>query len=405
MRWKFYDPNNTTDLANRNQYNERIERWWEAFQRDQHRLCQKISQEAEWDVAAWMAENLDPIHPQLKWEYGPAVNGQGHRLVITPEAATYLRPLTESILEQAPHIEGWEFYGRRLADDAGLVGPMVDARVGIDASDFQVKAQLGDMHLVDLTYYVPKTPNMDLDKARHAAFVITETLLGEEVLDHWIGLINVEPLPKSSMLGGLLGKKSTQGLVPFERLAQTVQAVINHSQEQLPQFPHFEWVDQAEWTLWELRPDESVDYVAQDDLFVGRSANPAMWMAAHSSVPFHSPRFSAVGETFCYLKIDGTEKLEDELFADKSEIEDALDEVLIPAKLGCHIGGGTGLKYSYIDLALTDIEQGIEVVRQVLRKGRINRRAWIQFFESDWCAEWVGIYDDTPPPPMPDFEP
>ena len=31
-----------------------------------------------------------------------------------------------------------------------------------------------------------------------------------------------------------------------------------------------------------------------------------MWMAAHSDAPFYSERFSAHGETFCYVKIDGT---------------------------------------------------------------------------------------------------
>ncbi len=49
-------------------------------------------------------------------------------------------------------------------------------------------------------------------------------------------------------------------------------------------------------------------------------------------------------------------------FADKSEIEDALDAVLRPQKFGCHIGGGTGLRYSYIDLALTDVNRGVDAI-------------------------------------------
>jgi hypothetical protein len=61
------------------------------------------------------------------------------------------------------------------------------------------------------------------------------------------------------------------------------------------------------------------------------------------------------------------------------------------------------LRYSYIDLALTDVNKGIQAITQRLRAGKIQKRAWIQFFDSDWAAEWVGVYDDTPPPPM-EFE-
>ena len=110
--------------------------------------------------------------------------------------------------------------------------------------------------------------------------------------------------------------------------------------------------------------------------------------------------FSRCGETFCYIKIDGSEGLDEEKFADKAQIEDALDEVLRPDRLGCQIGGGSGLRYSYIDLALADLERGIDVVRKRLQKGNVPRRSWIQFFDADLAAEWVGIYDDSPPPPI-----
>ncbi len=39
-----------------------------------------------------------------------------------------------------------------------------------------------------------------------------------------------------------------------------------------------------------------------------------------------------------------------------------LDEVLKPDGLGCQIGGGTGRRYSYIELALTDLDRGIRAV-------------------------------------------
>ena len=71
-------------------------------------------------------------------------------------------------------------------------------------------------------------------------------------------------------------------------------------------------------------------------------------------------------------------------------------------EVGCYVGGGTGLRYSYLDLALTDVARAVVIMR-VLREGNIPKRTWIQFFDTDLQTEWVGIWDDAPPPPMPDL--
>ena len=78
---------------------------------------------------------------------------------------------------------------------------------------------------------------------------------------------------------------------------------------------------------------------------------------------------------------------------------DAINELLIPDRLGCQIGGGTGLVYSYVELALTDVDAALRRIRQRLRAGRMPIRTWVLFHDSDLCGEWVGIYDDAPPPP------
>ena len=182
----------------------------------------------------------------------------------------------------------------------------------------------------------------------------------------------------------------------LDRLKGTVDAAVESIRDQLPPSPHYEWVEAAEWTLWKLKPEPSDDFAGQADLFVGKSPNPAMWMAAHSKRPFFSGRFSRCEETFCYLKVDGAEGLDDSRFADKSEIEDALDEALVPRGLGCQIGGGLGLRYAYVDLALTNVPEAIIAIRERLQAGGVPKRSWILFFDSDLANEWVGIYDDTP---------
>jgi hypothetical protein len=99
------------------------------------------------------------------------------------------------------------------------------------------------------------------------------------------------------------------------------------------------------------------------------------------------------------LKIDGSEGLDEDGFLDRSSMEDALNEVLIPARAGCVIGGGTGAQYSYIDLALTDVESAIPLICSRLRAGKIPRRTWLLFFDGALAREWIGVYGDTPAPP------
>lgn len=101
-----------------------------------------------------------------------------------------------------------------------------------------------------------------------------------------------------------------------------------------------------------------------------------------------------------YVKLDGSRGVDEERFAAKSELEDAIDAVLLPAGLGCQIGGGTGLRYSYIDLALAEPERGLQAVLERLRAGNVPRRSWVQFFASDLQREWIGVYPDSPPPPL-----
>jgi hypothetical protein len=51
------------------------------------------------------------------------------------------------------------------------------------------------------------------------------------------------------------------------------------------------------------------------------------------------------------------------------------------------------------DEALADPEKGIRQVVEVLRKGNIAKRTWILFHDDIYAGEWIGVWEDTPPPP------
>lgn len=158
--------------------------------------------------------------------------------------------------------------------------------------------------------------------------------------------------------------------------------------------------EKADGAVFELKPIEMDDYPGWSDLLVASSGAKHLWLAQHSVRPFYSCRFSNHNEQFCYLKIDGTSNLKEEIFEDRMSIEDALDDCLIPNKIGCVIGGGTGLMYSYIDLAIADMKRAIPIICDVLKKGKISKRTWLLFYDPDLADEWVGVYEDTPSPPL-----
>ncbi len=406
MRWRFIDKNNRAEVAEREIVIQKIEAWWEEFAKRADDIAASFSGKCDLDLPAWMDEHLQSIDPNLMWEYGPAIQVKGHRLVITPECDHHLRPLVQSILAKAPDLNGWEFYEHRLVEDIESAQSTVEGRTGCNLGEMKFRASLGRNNRIDLNFGSPSKSRIKDKSAFNAAFVATETLLGEKVLNDWIGVIEVSPIQAPSTLTSLLGlaRKPPQW-ISLDRLYDTVNSLIGSIHDQLPPDPHYKWItEETNWTLWELKPETADDYVEQSDLIVGKSANPAMWTAARNNELFCSDRFSRCHEKFCYVKIDGSDGFDESEFADKSEVEDALDEALKPQKLGCQVGGGTGLRYSYIDLALTDVNQGIEAIKQRLRSGKVPKRSWILFYDSDLAAEWIGIYDDSPPPPMKSFE-
>ncbi|MBS0265963.1 MAG: hypothetical protein JSS02_28790 [Planctomycetes bacterium] len=372
-----------------------ISRWWTSFTSQVPRINALFAGEEDWDLPGWMDTHLQQgVNAELMWEFGPACEGDGHRLVITPEVRRDLRPLVREIIRRAPAIPGWEFYEYRLPETFEQAADTVEARVGGDLSSLQVTATAGDFNCIDLRV-LGFPPGTDPEQASNMAFVASEALLGEEIFDHWIGLFDtVDSVPEG------------QTAFPIAELRDRVTALIKTIQtEKMPDRPWYQ-IDTAEgapWSVLELDSEPVDDCYGQEDILIAVTLCPELVENTHSNFSFFSGRFSRCGETFCYLKIDGSDGLDDSKFGDRTEIEDALNSVLRPAKLGTNIGGGTGHRYSYIELALTDVDAAWQKIQQVLREGQVPVRTWLQFHDDELAGQWRGLYDQTPAPLLPDF--
>lgn len=396
MRWDFLEPPTPEDVIAGAQVHDAIARWWTTFAEHEAAIVASFRRDGPpFDLPRFMAEHLHAVHPKLMWEFGPPWRGTGHRLVVTPEHRRTLRPLTRALLRAAPALEGWEFFEYRLPDPES-VESMVRARVKLDLEEHPLRglAALGGSHHIHLT--VAADGVHDVDRLRHATFVALETLLGEELLDTWIGAVEaVEP----PALEGAQGKPWT-GLTGLKQAIERLKAAALTS---LADRPWFEAdLDQVGFEGYRLRAppgqaSNDEDAPERDDVLAGSSCVPTLVRSLGRS--FSSARASRFDETFCYLKLERRPEIPGVVHPDREELENALDAELRPKRLGATIGGATGRRYTYIDLALSDVRGAIPRIQAALRAADVPIRSWLLFFDDVWRDEWVGVWPDTPPPP------
>jgi len=386
MRIRFPDPADAREAKDRAKLEKSIDAWWKAFASHTSDIDAVFSRKKSWDLPKFMQKNLGAVDTRLMWEFGPALSGKGHRLVITPESEHALVPLVALVLSRAPKIRGWEFHPYRVAESTEGLGMLVRGRLDREVPEMRAIVTPGEHGTVALEYLIDGCRGDNDDAAYALAFVTTQTLCGEKILEQDVSSIGVGPLKKK------------RKAVPLERIRREVDRVLAANKKALPNKTCRQRAAKAQWSLLKNEPKERKDYPGQSDIFVAVTMWAELFMATHSEMPFFSHHFSRHGETFAYLKIDGAKGLAGSTYEDRDDVENAIDEVLGP-KLGAVIGGGTGLRYSYVELALENADRALPRIREALRKGKIPERTWILFHDATLEHEWLGIHPKTPRPP------
>lgn len=386
MRWVFPDPNDREENTARDAVRGRIDAWWQAFAENAEAIDAAFRGGPDFELVEFMQGTLQTIDENLMWEYGPALRGDGHRLAISPESEYGLHPLTAEILARAPELKRFEFYHGRPAEGPNWAIRSVEARVGVDVGKGSIRVDVGENNRVDTLFFFPGVN--DPETARNAAFVAAESLFGEQLLDRWVGVIDALERPEG------------EGWMPFLDAADALQRGIKTVRESLPDTPWSQWLDDTAWTTLQINTaEEEREPTGWSDLLVATTPHVGITQALVQGTLFHSGRYSRFDEKFCYLKLDESELEGDERFERRRPLEDQLDAALREAGLGCLGGGGSGVWFGYSLLALTDVPAAIPLIRELARRHDAPGNSWLCFADFDWCAEWVGIWDDTPPPP------
>lgn len=379
VRWIYTDDRDTEETAARRAVVSRIELFWQAFAANAPRF-----DDDDFDVAEFMRDHVDAVDPRLDWEIGPGRNGGKHRLVITPADNLALRPFCDAFLARAPQLDGWEFYHCRMPESADAARHAVEALTDHNLGRLKVAARVRAMNRVDLAFWLPDAPGDDVAMAQ--AELAAAHLLGEEAMGRWIGTIETHT-------------DEPRDGVALEELTGRVYNEVAGIDAALPDRPLVQMVDKLQWSLWRLSPPVKDDYAGHEDLIMGSSALDEMSACAQLNAGFDSRRYSKVGETFCYLKFDGDGRKVAQRMDERKLLEPAVNRALVDAGLGCVVGAGTGKRYSYLDLALTDVRRASDLLVPLAARVGLSRRSWLLFHDTSLGHEWIGLYDDTPPPP------
>ena len=398
MRWLYADKNNTQEKERIITAEEKIQKWWKAFADKQTEIVALLQGKTQFDLAGWMKDNLNSIEENLMWEFRNGIM-KPYRLVISPQRDKSLTQYIAYMLKQSPELEDWEFSPFLSGQPFDKAADIVSQKAGAGVGDMEFKVDKGEQNTIELTFTAAN------DSEKQAALMAVEMILGEQIPSRWLSKVEFVAPPKKKL--GIF-KQPLKGFHEMEDLNfeanEHVQDIVEDilPQEEFYKMEFATGFDSSGWSVLKGEPEEGKDdYPYQSDLLTGISCCQDVFQATHCAIPFFSCRFSKFNERFCYLKIDGTDSFENCSFKDRAEIEESVHKALMACDAGCVIGGGTGLKYSYVEMAVADMDKAIAELKKLLQEAKITSKTWLLFHDADMINEWVGIYDDTPEPPMP----
>ncbi|HEY9713913.1 MAG TPA: hypothetical protein V6C72_10610, partial [Chroococcales cyanobacterium] len=266
----------------------------------------------------------------------------------------------------------------REPDNFSDLKELLLSRVSRFVPGVRARATITKYNAIDITFVASQFSNDNAEADLHYCFVACESLLGQRDLEHWVYEIRV--------VSGL--PKSLPDAVDLSEFSEHFLNLKNQILSGLPDVP-LQQIPDENAGLFKIRKGERATCV---------SSQPKLMIAALSNRPFFSiQRFSKFNEHICYLKIDETELAQR---PDRERLEDLLDARLKEENLGCAMGGGWGPIFSFVDLALTDIEKSVPIFRAIAHQMNLPKRSWLLFFDPALSREWIGLYEDSPVPEL-----
>lgn len=269
----------------------------------------------------------------------------------------------------------------------------VASETGVDLRQAAARVGVGRGHLLEIVVQSGDFAVADEPSALVACQRLVELLLGSDTQRTWLGKLGTVPGPKARSLR--MASAEPELFHPLQQLVAAVDAGCAGIIAGLDERPYHTFCEHAAWTLLDVEPVNSAEpCIDQDDLVLCSTLAPEMMKCFLQKEPFSSQRFSRHDELFVFLKyVSSGGSSSEQRLVERTRLEDALNRALVPGAVGCVVGAGLGIRHGYIDLALTQLEHGIPLIRQVWRRWGAVGAAWLQFCDSDRRRQWVAVSD------------
>ncbi|HEX7453088.1 MAG TPA: hypothetical protein VF294_12415 [Polyangiaceae bacterium] len=270
----------------------------------------------------------------------------------------------------------------------------VSRQSGLQLNKARARSGFGRGHLLDIVVYVPGgkgTPD-----ETDAAEALVRLLVGEELFERWVGRVSATPTVRGGALTVLNTNAEERSALPVETLPETLCAAIAGLKQGLPEAVDAHAAND-DWVLFELEPEPAADFAAQDDLVVCSTRVPELKKCFLRGEPFFSGRFANSNVLYAYLKYDSLAGTTEARLAARARFEEAFSRS-VRSEQAALVGLGLGVRYGYLDLAVTDFDCIGQQLLPGLRAAGIAQRAWLLFCDSELEREHVPVHSDSPEP-------
>jgi hypothetical protein len=226
---------------------------------------------------------------------------------------------------------------------------------------------------------------------------LVRAVLGDRLFETWVGAVHTSVEPRLGSLR-VLDVRAPRSKLQVQELFDTVAAAVRGVLSGLPERSYAERARVAgqateEWTMLEVEPSPDAAGGRKEDLVLASTCTPELLRCFLDEAPCASRRFSRAGESFVYVSYTDELTSMEQRLARRSELESALSAGL--AGEGAVTGVGLGVRTSYLDVALCNLERGLKCLVSNLREHGAPRDSVVQFFDSELSEEWLSIWPDS----------
>jgi hypothetical protein len=143
-------------------------------------------------VAELISNELDSINSAFSWEIGMK-NGEVE-LVISAEGNELLGKILEEMFLDCPSIPNWKIYRHKQPKSLSALSTLIASQgYQIKLADIHVQVALNSSSSkVDVVLTSQEFSRIPSDKLYNLVFFVLDGVLGEKMVEEWIGEVNVD---------------------------------------------------------------------------------------------------------------------------------------------------------------------------------------------------------------------